>query len=124
VSSSGTLTEGTGRDTRCSPGKVVTRAAVPVPNERSSVVRDVPHFCRRSHAIPARFALRQIDSCGWSALQAIADIGVLDVQLHVDERLAYGRVAQVMAALQRAGVARLSFVTFAGDSSPTPAGTT
>lgn len=57
-----------------------------------------------------------------SALQATADIGALDVQLHADERLAYGRVAQVMAALQRAGVTRLSFVTVAGDASPASAG--
>jgi biopolymer transport protein ExbD len=56
-----------------------------------------------------------------SALQATADIGALDVQLHADAGVAYGRVAQVMAALQRAGVARLSFVTVAAGAGDRPA---
>ncbi len=35
----------------------------------------------------------------------------LNVQLHADEKVAYGRVAQVMAATQRAGIVKLGFVT-------------
>ena len=34
-----------------------------------------------------------------------------NVQLHADESVRYGRVAQVMAALQRVGITRLAFVT-------------
>ncbi len=35
----------------------------------------------------------------------------LTVQLKADYRVAYGRIAEVMAAVSRAGIARLSFVT-------------
>jgi biopolymer transport protein TolR len=35
----------------------------------------------------------------------------LSVQLHADERVRYGRIAQVMAAVQRAGIVKLGFVT-------------
>lgn len=35
----------------------------------------------------------------------------LSVQLHADEAVRYGRVAQVMAATQRAGIVKLGFVT-------------
>ena len=37
--------------------------------------------------------------------------GETDVQLHADEKVPYGRVAQVMAAVQRAGLSKLAFVT-------------
>jgi biopolymer transport protein TolR len=37
--------------------------------------------------------------------------GETDLQLHADEKVAYGRVAQVMAAVQRAGITKLAFVT-------------
>ena len=40
-------------------------------------------------------------------LQQHPDVGVL---LHVDENVRYGRVAQVMAGIQRAGIDRVSFV--------------
>ena len=48
------------------------------------------------------------------ALQAMVEAGALDVQVHADERVLYGRVVQVMAAVQRAGIRRMSFVTAAG----------
>jgi len=35
----------------------------------------------------------------------------LNVQIHADESVRYGRVAQVMAAAQRAGISKLAFVT-------------
>jgi biopolymer transport protein ExbD len=35
----------------------------------------------------------------------------LNVQIHADENVRYGRVAQVMAAAQRAGITKLAFVT-------------
>lgn len=35
----------------------------------------------------------------------------LSVQLKADYRVAYGRIAEVMAAVNRAGIARMSFVT-------------
>jgi len=35
----------------------------------------------------------------------------MSVQLHADENVKYGRVAQVMAAVNRAGIARLGFIT-------------
>lgn len=35
----------------------------------------------------------------------------LNVQLHADENVKYGRVAQVMAAINRAGISRLGFIT-------------
>lgn len=35
----------------------------------------------------------------------------LNVQLHADENVKYGRVAQVMAAINRAGISKLGFVT-------------
>ncbi|MFA7239527.1 MAG: biopolymer transporter ExbD [Sulfuricellaceae bacterium] len=35
----------------------------------------------------------------------------LSVQLHADESVRYGRIAQVMAAVQRAGIVKLGFVT-------------
>ena len=53
-------------------------------------------------------------------LRAMVEGGTLDVQVRADERVAYGRVAQVMAAMQRAGVSRLSFVTTAGTPGPVP----
>jgi biopolymer transport protein ExbD len=34
-----------------------------------------------------------------------------NVQLHADESVRYGRVAQVMAVLQRVGITKLAFVT-------------
>ena len=37
----------------------------------------------------------------------------LNVQLHADENVRYGRVAQVMAAVNRAGINKLAFVTVA-----------
>ncbi len=37
----------------------------------------------------------------------------LNVQLHADENVRYGRVAQVMAAVNRAGINKLAFVTLA-----------
>jgi len=35
----------------------------------------------------------------------------MNVQLHADENVKYGRVAQVMAAINRAGISKLGFVT-------------
>jgi biopolymer transport protein ExbD len=35
----------------------------------------------------------------------------INVQLHADENVKYGRVAQVMAAINRAGIAKLGFIT-------------
>ena len=35
----------------------------------------------------------------------------MNVQLHADENVKYGRVAQVMAAINRAGITKLGFVT-------------
>lgn len=35
----------------------------------------------------------------------------LNVQLHADENVKYGRVAQVMAAINRAGISKLGFIT-------------
>ena len=35
----------------------------------------------------------------------------INVQLHADENVKYGRVAQVMAAVNRAGIAKLGFIT-------------
>jgi biopolymer transport protein ExbD len=57
-----------------------------------------------------------------SALQGSVEAGTVEVQLHADERVAYGHVAQVMAAAQRAGVSRLSFVTAAAKPASEPAG--
>lgn len=37
----------------------------------------------------------------------------LSIQLRGDERIAYGRIAEVMAAVHRAGIAKLSFITAA-----------
>jgi len=37
----------------------------------------------------------------------------MNVQLHADENVKYGRVAQVMAAINRAGISKLGFVTTA-----------
>jgi len=54
------------------------------------------------------------------ALQRMVEADTPDVQLHADERVPYGRVAQVMAVAHRAGVLRLSFVTSAGASEPEP----
>jgi biopolymer transport protein TolR len=45
------------------------------------------------------------------ALRGMVAAGSIDVQIHADAGVPYGRVAQVMAALQRAGVPRVSFVT-------------
>ena len=41
----------------------------------------------------------------------LAQNAELSVQLHADESVRYGRVAQVMAAAQRAGIVKLGFVT-------------
>lgn len=47
-----------------------------------------------------------------SELKALrADGQELSVQLHADESVRYGRVAQVMAAVNRAGITKLGFVT-------------
>lgn len=35
----------------------------------------------------------------------------INVQLHADENVKYGRVAQVMAAINRAGIVKLGFIT-------------
>ena len=40
-----------------------------------------------------------------------AQSGDPDVQLHADEKVPYGRVAQVMAVVQRAEISKLAFVT-------------
>lgn len=37
----------------------------------------------------------------------------INVQLHADENVKYGRVAQVMAAINRAGIVKLGFITIA-----------
>ena len=47
-------------------------------------------------------------------LRAMAAAGSVDLQINADTSVPYGRVAQVMAAMQRAGVHRVSFVTAAG----------
>jgi|APFre7841882724_1041349.scaffolds.fasta_scaffold23229_2 biopolymer transport protein ExbD len=47
-------------------------------------------------------------------LRAMAAAGSVDLQIHADAGVPYGRVAQVMAAMQRAGVPRVSFVTAPG----------
>ncbi len=39
----------------------------------------------------------------------------LSVQLHADEAVPYGRVAQVMAIASRAGVSKMAFVTVPGN---------
>ena len=44
------------------------------------------------------------------ALRERVQGGVLDAQVQADAQVPYGQVAQVMAAVQRAGVLRLSFV--------------
>ncbi len=41
----------------------------------------------------------------------IQDGKSVNVQLRADEKVPYGRIAEVMAAVNRAGVAKLSFVT-------------
>jgi biopolymer transport protein ExbD len=41
----------------------------------------------------------------------LAQDAELNVQIHADESVRYGRVAQVMAAAQRAGISKLGFVT-------------
>lgn len=41
----------------------------------------------------------------------IEDGKSVNVQLRADEKVPYGRIAEVMAAVNRAGVAKLSFVT-------------
>ena len=56
------------------------------------------------------------------ALRDMANAGALDVQVHADEQVLYGQVAQVMAAVQRAGVPRLSFVTAASTPEAEPFG--
>jgi biopolymer transport protein ExbD len=50
------------------------------------------------------------------ALRGMAAEGSVDVQIHADAGVPYGRVAQVMAAAQRAGVPRVSFVTAAANA--------
>jgi biopolymer transport protein ExbD len=41
-----------------------------------------------------------------------------NVQLHADENVRYGRVAQVLAMLQRVGIAKLAFVTTPSGKAP------
>jgi biopolymer transport protein TolR len=41
-----------------------------------------------------------------------------NVQLHADESVRYGRVAQVMALLQRVGITKLAFITSPGGKVP------
>jgi biopolymer transport protein ExbD len=47
----------------------------------------------------------------------------LSIQLRGDERIAYGRIAEVMAAVHRAGIAKLSFITAALPPGAPPAAT-
>ena len=42
-----------------------------------------------------------------------------ELHIHADEAVSYGRVAQIMAIAQHAGVSRLSFMTVAGHCAPT-----
>ena len=44
----------------------------------------------------------------------------LNVQLHADESVRYGRVAQVLALMQRVGITRLAFVTTPSGKVPVP----
>jgi biopolymer transport protein ExbD len=47
-----------------------------------------------------------------SEMKALVGGGAeISVQLHADENVRYGRVAQVMAAVNRAGITKLGFVT-------------
>lgn len=43
-----------------------------------------------------------------------------NVQLHADESVRYGRVAQVLAMLQRVGITKLAFVTTPSGKPPAP----
>lgn len=43
--------------------------------------------------------------------------GPLQLQIHADEAIPYGRIAAVMALVQSAGISNLSFVTIFGDKS-------
>jgi biopolymer transport protein ExbD len=47
-------------------------------------------------------------------LQSRAADPQFQLQIQADEAVNYGRVAQVMAIAQKAGVGKLSFVTIAG----------
>lgn len=46
-------------------------------------------------------------------LRVLVQTGTVDVLVHADAQVSYGQVAQVMAAVQRAGVPRLLFSTAA-----------
>lgn len=41
--------------------------------------------------------------------------GPLQLQIHADEAIPYGRIAAVMALVQSAGISNLSFITILGD---------
>ena len=51
------------------------------------------------------------DSLEGELKKLLAQNPALSVQIHADESVRYGRVAQVMAAAQRAGISKLAFVT-------------
>jgi len=46
--------------------------------------------------------------------ESAANNDSLELHIHADEAVPYGRVAQIMAIAQHAGVSRLSFMTVAG----------
>ncbi|MCE5182076.1 MAG: biopolymer transporter ExbD [Betaproteobacteria bacterium] len=50
----------------------------------------------------------------------VAQNGDPNVQLHADESVRYGRVAQVLAALQRVGITKLAFITSPSGKRPAP----
>ena len=45
--------------------------------------------------------------------EAAAGLNNFELHVHADEAVPYGRVAQIMAIAQRAGVSKLSFMTVA-----------
>lgn len=45
---------------------------------------------------------------------SVVALGDLELHVHADADVPYGRVAQIMAIAQRAGVSKLSFMTIAG----------
>lgn len=51
-------------------------------------------------------------------LQADKTNAQMQLQLHADESVPYGRIAQVMALVQASGVSKLSFVTLGGSKGP------
>lgn len=55
---------------------------------------------------------RELEDEAWVAqLKTETQSPLAQVQLHADESVPYGRIAQVMALAQAAGVTRMSFVT-------------